>query len=184
MLLSLSGRTNTQHSPSIAPSPISLWRVSNFLVTGWHGFIIPVMCVNLASAINVSSPFSRSYFAHRYSIFCELLLGTALTLHAKVKTRLDSHNIKTGYFTRGKCIRLSLVTTQVRCKHNNYFFSYVKMFFLKKSFDDIFINPHRSLISANHSVYGDSVEVKESTLQAAQQAQRAGANKQEPKQDD
>jgi hypothetical protein len=30
----------------------------------------------------------------------------------------------------------------------------------------------------------DSVEVKESTLQAAQQAQRAGANKQETKQDD
>jgi hypothetical protein len=30
----------------------------------------------------------------------------------------------------------------------------------------------------------DSVEVKESTLQAAQQAQRAGANKQETKQND
>jgi hypothetical protein len=30
----------------------------------------------------------------------------------------------------------------------------------------------------------DSVEVKESTLQAAQQAQRAGANKQETKLDD
>ena len=102
MLLSLSGRTNTQHSPSIAPSPISLWRVSNFLVTGWHGFIIPVMCVNLASAINVSSPFSRSYFAHRYSIFCELLLGTALTLHAKVKNPPQCMQHQDGLFTRRK----------------------------------------------------------------------------------
>ena len=132
MLLSLSGRTNTQHLPSIAPSPIFLWRVSNFLVTGWHGYIIPVMCVNLASAINVLSPFSRSYFAHRYSIFCELLLGTALTLHTKGKTRFDIHSIKAGYLHlcyQGNVVRLNSVKIQKRCKQNNYFFSYVKIFF-------------------------------------------------------
>ena len=141
MLLFLSGRTNTQHSPSIAPSPIFLWRVfkdhiveSNdmIIVTGWHGFIIPVMCVNLASAINVSSPFSRSYFAHRYSIFCELLLGTALTLHTKGKTRFDIHSIKAGYLHlcyQGNVVRLNSVKIQKRCKQNNYFFSYVKIFF-------------------------------------------------------
>jgi hypothetical protein len=47
-LLFLSGRTNTQYSPSTASSPISLWRVfyfDNKIMIGWHGFIIPIRCV-------------------------------------------------------------------------------------------------------------------------------------------
>jgi hypothetical protein len=91
MLLSLSGRTNTQHSPSIAPSPTSLWRVFKdhivetndmIIVTDWHGFIIPVMCVNLASKPKGSSPLSLSYFAHRYSTLASYF-GELRELHAK-----------------------------------------------------------------------------------------------------
>ena len=139
MLLSLSGRTNTQHSPSIAPSPTSLWRVFKdhivetndmIIVTDWHGFIIPVMCVNLASKPKGSSPLSRSYFAHRYSIFFELLLGTAFTLHTKGKTRLDTQNIKTGYLPEENVIVLNFLRIQLRWKQTTRRLESCQIFFL------------------------------------------------------
>jgi hypothetical protein len=37
--------------------------------------------------------------------FCELLLGTAMRLHAKVKTRPDSHSYQSG-LSVGEIIRL------------------------------------------------------------------------------
>lgn len=90
----------------------------------------------LASKPAGSLPLSLSYFAHRYSIFCELLLGTAVRLHAKGKTRLDSHDIKTG-ISIGENVSMNLVTIQERCKHNIWIFLFVKNIFRKKSFDEL-----------------------------------------------
>jgi hypothetical protein len=82
----------------------------------------------LASAINVSSPLSRSYFAHRYSIvtgyFWELP-----RLHTKGKTRLDIHSIKTGILPEENVIVLNPVKIQVDVENIASFFHHVKLFF-------------------------------------------------------
>ena len=99
-LLFLSGRTNTQYSPSTASSPISLWRVFYFskkIMIGWHGFIIPIRCV---LQWQVQLKFRCHRFGHMSltdTASTGSFEGTAVRLHTKRKTRLDSQNIKTGF---------------------------------------------------------------------------------------
>lgn len=112
--------------------------------------------LNLASKPAGSLPLSLSYFAHRYSIFCELLLGTAIRLHTKGKTRLDSRGYQDG-FLLGK-FQYDSATNQ-RCKQNNTDFIFCQKLFLKKSFDEIYISHHSSHIGGELYVNSNSVVV-------------------------
>ena len=115
-LLFLSGRTNTQYSPSTASSPISLWRVLRFgnetdfvtkTMIGWHGFIIPIRCV---LQWQVQLKFRCHRFGHMSltdtastSSFRELPLGFIL----KEKPALIV-GYQDGLLTKGKFTTLNL----------------------------------------------------------------------------
>jgi hypothetical protein len=109
-LLFLSGRTNTQYSPSTASSPISLWRVFYFskkIMIGWHGFIIPIRCV---LQWQVQLKFRCHRFGHMSltdtastSSFRELPLGFIL----KEKPALIV-GYQDGLLTKGKFTTLNL----------------------------------------------------------------------------
>jgi hypothetical protein len=116
-LLFLSGRTNTQYSPSTASSPISLWRVfyfSNKIMIGWHGFIIPIRCV---LQWQVQLKFRCHRFGHMSltdTASTGSFEGTAIRLHAKEKPALIVR-ISRRALTMRKITIMSFLTTQIRC---------------------------------------------------------------------
>ena len=78
------------------------------LVDRLHGYIRPTQRVVLASSSEDSLPFSRSYFAHRYSIDRLAFGNCHFWLHAKRKTRLDSRGYQDGLFSFTRKFDLSM----------------------------------------------------------------------------